>query len=146
MLIYPILFHIICIYQPDIIPQAWVFFKQLISSAQDQHLGIKGMASKHGLPHGSFAWAARMHPKARWILIWGKPGEKSGDWWCPSRFITPIAMVFVGDISIVNGINQLVTWGAPPCRCVQVTPISRWFMVDILTYWHTMVYKPTFHH
>jgi hypothetical protein len=79
MLIYPILFHIICIYQPDIIPQAWVFFKQLISSAQDQHLGIKGMASKHGLPHGSFAWAARMHPKARWILIWGKPGEKSGD-------------------------------------------------------------------
>ena len=30
--------------------------------------------------------------------------------------ITPITMVFVGDISIVNGIiNQLITWGAPPC-------------------------------
>ena len=76
----------------------------------------------------------------------GKTRGKIGDWWCPSRFITPIAMVFVGAISIVNGINQLVIWGAPPCRCVQVTPISRWFMVDILTYWHTMVYKPTFHH
>jgi hypothetical protein len=29
--------------------------------------------------------------------------------------ITPITMVFVGDISTVNGIiNQLITWGAPP--------------------------------
>ena len=30
--------------------------------------------------------------------------------------ITPITMVFVGEISAVNGfINQLTTWGAPPC-------------------------------
>lgn len=34
----------------------------------DQHLGIKGMASKHDLPHGSFAWAARMHPKVRQVF------------------------------------------------------------------------------
>jgi len=33
-----------------------------------------------------------------------------------TRFITPITMGFVGDISAVNGIiNQLITWWAPPC-------------------------------
>lgn len=34
----------------------------------DQHLGMKGMASKHGLPHGSFAWGTRMHPKVRQVF------------------------------------------------------------------------------
>ena len=31
--------------------------------------------------------------------------------------ITPIAMVFVGDISTINGIiNKLITWGGPLCN------------------------------
>ena len=34
---------------------------------KDQYLGMKGMASKHGLPHGSFAWGTRMHPKVSWM-------------------------------------------------------------------------------
>eukprot|EP00438_Fugacium_kawagutii_P028153 Skav232366 [mRNA] locus=scaffold4481:31371:32243:+ [translate_table: standard] len=29
---------------------------------------MKGRASKHGLPHGSFAWAARLHPKVRQVF------------------------------------------------------------------------------
>ena len=35
---------------------------------QDNHLGMKGTASKHGLAHGSFAWAARLHPKVRQVF------------------------------------------------------------------------------
>lgn len=34
----------------------------------DNHLGMKGTASKHGLAHGSFAWAARLHPKVRQVF------------------------------------------------------------------------------
>lgn len=31
-------------------------------------LGKKGCASQYGMPHGSFAWAARLHPKVRHIF------------------------------------------------------------------------------
>ncbi|CAK9061014.1 unnamed protein product [Durusdinium trenchii] len=34
----------------------------------DSHLGNKGMASKHALPHGSFAWGARLHPNVRRVF------------------------------------------------------------------------------
>lgn len=31
-------------------------------------MGNKGMASKHALPHGSFAWGARLHPNVRRVF------------------------------------------------------------------------------
>ena len=52
---------------------------------------------------------------------WGVRGCSSPARWYPRSIaklvnITPITMVFVGDISIVNGIiNQLITGGAPSC-------------------------------
>jgi hypothetical protein len=45
--------------------------------------------------------------------------------WCPSSLaklvqISPITMVFVGDISIVNGDYKLIyNWGAPPCTALK---------------------------
>ena len=44
--------------------------------------------------------------------------------WCPlDSYVgannSNFTMVFVGDISTINGIiNQLITWGAPPCSYV----------------------------
>ena len=49
-----------------------------------------------------------------------------GTRWCHRSIaklahITPITMVFVGDISIVNGVYKPIynVWGAPPCRYLQ---------------------------
>lgn len=37
-------------------------------SAWDSVLGFKGMASQRGVPHGAFAWAARLHPVVRQVF------------------------------------------------------------------------------
>ena len=73
-------------------------------------------------PSGIMLFAYVCHHSKSEILQGGAP------WIAKLVQITPITMVFVGDISIVNGIiNQLITWGAPPCTNSRLwgLPIAR---------------------